>query len=1285
MKAFVCYALLQSCFVLSSGLTNEIVKSWSSSFTQEVEDVVTSVMKAPTLQKQMDDAPYSDVPLNGVSEAAQAASEVFLMLTGYVKYVHTLAEVVSDAFNSKHNASAVHSCVRSDFGAAPADWTASAKFGHLPVDFSGSTCRTAVSGAPLNHFLAANTAELDVVFRRNDEASPEIRHQYMALEDDMLLSYPGQMWAQQGGATGSFSDYLPQIQPWYVAAVADFKNLVVVADFSVPEVLFKLFTLLDTLSPQDFVAVVAFDAESIIAEVTDATSQLPLRAHPENVAELKQRLQLVADIGISDPNRRMGLTRAIDRGYNLSAEATSEITHGTACASTLLLITSLDDPLPPANDVLDKLPPNQRTIIFGVTSEGFSRRLHEFSCGIDALYRHVDSSEDNTYIARSYYRYIPAAPNPAQFPYAMLWGTNGTSGGLRPDLFIGRSEVFLTVSMPVYSHAGTVPRLVGVVAADFGLDALKTRLDSFKKGRSFMMLLSPFGDTLYHKIQSKYKVAYPVGTGQDISLYESFAEFDRTVRNPLLTEVYGQKEIVVDRAFEQGDAQYEGVETQRLATSYIWQRVPDFSFVLAYVRAQEDSFVRTHYFQWDEANTLCFARPDLYLAPVNEGLFPGEIINDDNCYTYDANGSRVEGAFLEGCTQHPNAWPVGAISLDTGCTMFPPRCWNEHSAFLDPATWREDPEWVHDLHLYMNRQPGSSNSYPWLSEVCQENLVMQTMVYSLLKHDAVAADTVWNYFASHTGASVIFPAGDWGMWWDPARRPWYSRAVANQGKRAISTPYIDGGGAGLMNSLSTVIHRSNKLESGGAQSTFVEGVSSYDYVYPTFHKLLHQVTQDLAGGCSSLPVQEHTAQDVAMCFLFDTAGLLLRHSDFLLTSQEGAEMAGRPGDSDMAWPISNVFLGKKEPSLASALLDAGFLVLRRDVLTIDSSMLLSFYTTNATVLRDAPGGVLSGTLSDGCTAGEWHVVELEGTNAFLLAVDGYERLAACDPVEAPPPRPAPSSQAGREGGGSKLWACSQYSLESSFVEDSEELEQRRVEFGHPDFAIYSCQACGLGRRNHKGQCEECAPGSFSNTTRSFACMPCAPGSYQSIAAARECNKCPPGHHMPHSGHNGTECHPCPEGFEQPASASEQCSACPKGYHADDRGTPVCERCEPGKYSDQVGQAECSACPANTKNYVFGINALNGTLAQLADISASSVDFCLPIPGYYGSPGSAAQVCPEGGACCTCPNKTFATLDEGLRKLKHVDGFNYVDFCDCLAGSMPLPFPLHGYVRSEEAG
>ncbi|KAK3236797.1 hypothetical protein CYMTET_53083 [Cymbomonas tetramitiformis] len=674
MNALVCSSVLQIYFVLSYGLTDEVVKSWSSSFTLEIEDVVTNVMQAPALQKTINDASYSDTLVNGVSEVAQVASTVYVGLLSYVKYVDQLAEAVSEALVSDPNVSAVDPCTRSDVGAAPAEWTSSAKYGQLPVDFNASSCRTAVSGAPLSDLLAARTATLDAVFRGTHEACPEVRHQYMALENDLLRSYPGQKWAQEDGTTGDYSDYLPQMQPWYVAAVANFKNVFIVADFTAPEILLKLNSLLDTLSPQDFVSVVAFDVDTVIAEVTDLTSALPLRALPENVAQLKQRLQeLAADAAVSGTGNAIGLASAIDRGYKLMAEAAMEMMHGTACGSTLLLITSQDGSLPPANTVLDTQPANQRTIIFGFTPRGFSPALHEFSCGIEALYRHVDPSEDNTYIARSYYRYIPAGPSPAEAPHAMLWGSHGSSGGLRPDVFLGGPEAFITVAMPVYSYEGAHARLVGVVAADFGLDALKTQLDSFKKGKSFVMMTSPFGDTLYHKVQSKYKVAYPVGTGQDISLYEPFDQFNSTVRNPMLTQVYGSAHIVVDRAFEQGDAQYEGVETQPLPTSYYWQRVPDFFFVVAYVQAQEDKAVRKHHHRIQESTTLCFAKPDMYLNPPNSDLFPGEVINEDNCYTYDANGSRVEGVFRAGCTQHPNAWPVNTVSLDAACTVIPPR------------------------------------------------------------------------------------------------------------------------------------------------------------------------------------------------------------------------------------------------------------------------------------------------------------------------------------------------------------------------------------------------------------------------------------------------------------------------------------------------------------------------------------------------------------------------------------------------------------------------------------
>lgn len=45
-----------------------------------------------------------------------------------------------------------------------------------------------------------------------------------------------------------------------------------------------------------------------------------------------------------------------------------------------------------------------------------------------------------------------------------------------------------------------------------------------------------------------------------------------------------------------------------------------------------------------------------------------------------------------------------------------------------------------------------------------------------------------------------------GSHFDPTRRPWYHRATASVGKYTISTPYVDSGGVGLVNTISAAIY-----------------------------------------------------------------------------------------------------------------------------------------------------------------------------------------------------------------------------------------------------------------------------------------------------------------------------------------------------------------------------------------------------------------------------------------------------------------------------------------------
>ena len=109
--------------------------------------------------------------------------------------------------------------------------------------------------------------------------------------------------------------------------------------------------------------------------------------------------------------------------------------------------------------------------------------------------------------------------------------------------------------------------------------------------------------------------------------------------------------------------------------------------------------------------------------------------------------------------------------------------------------------------------------------------------------------------------SIIFPPNNWGFLWDPTRRPWYGRAISvgERVRAAISTPYVDGGGAGLMNTLSSVVYGKygpKKVERK------INGVMGYDFLYPVMNNMLPALTD-----CSAKSVRD-ISQTIEWTLLF---------------------------------------------------------------------------------------------------------------------------------------------------------------------------------------------------------------------------------------------------------------------------------------------------------------------------------------------------------------------------------------------------------------------------------
>ncbi|KAK3242317.1 hypothetical protein CYMTET_47989 [Cymbomonas tetramitiformis] len=246
----------------------------------------------------------------------------------------------------------------------------------------------------------------------------------------------------------------------------------------------------------------------------------------------------------------------------------------------------------------------------------------------------------------------------------------------------------------------------------------------------------------------------------------------------------------------------------------------------------------------------------------------------------------------------------------------------------------------------------------------------------------------------------------------------------------------------------------------------------------------------------------------------------------------------------------------------------------------------------------------------------------------------------------------------------------------------------------PDFKLctsscqpgYAPQQGSSGDHSHEESgvnCTICPMGTFSNGG-SDPCTPCSPGQYSMFEGSYTCLPCEAGEFMDEPG--GIRCKLCDSGNYQEEFGQSECLPCPPGYFSDFPGQAECSTCASGFYSEQAGTVNCTACPQYTNNFQRANMVERNTTNPTTYYIPNSRLECLPVPGYYGVPGEDAKECPaEGGVCCTCPARSFTTLEEGLTKLKQINGFNYNDYCACVSGAIPYPYPRNGFMRSDEKG
>jgi len=236
-----------------------------------------------------------------------------------------------------------------------------------------------------------------------------------------------------------------------------------------------------------------------------------------------------------------------------------------------------------------------------------------------------------------------------------------------------------------------------------------------------------------------------------------------------------------------------------------------------------------------------------------------------------------------------------------------------------------------------------------------------------------------------------------------------------------------------------------------------------------------------------------------------------------------------------------------------------------------------------------------------------------------------------------------------------------------------------------------CVVCASGSISNDGKtaCEPCPSGTFMEADRS-ECTPCADTEY-SNASATECVECELGT-VPNDANNACDpcsagefmnsdkinCDVCATGLYSEASATEcvicaegeittdhiTCSPCPDGEDPVSTND-ACVTCGPGEYKDS-DMTLCDNCTSGSISVAGASECTACSPGTYEDLETNSCEEC-PAGTFQGAEGEAT--------CETCPDNTYSTgsatycdyCEQG-QQVTDDDGTEGGEGCeDCLAG------------------
>jgi Mg-chelatase subunit ChlD len=807
------------------------------------------------------------------------------------------------------------------------------------------------SSTPVTSLVAADYKcvsvfnDLTEVEKNNLLEDPDLKWQYYGTEEGMFGIYPSQPQLDSEGHP-SCNDYDPRFRPWYVAAAALPKDVVLVLDVSgsmrdydrIGTMIEAATTVLQTLGPDDRVSVITFDQNVYSVQGQDpcfSTQLVP--ATPSNIDIFVDYVQSLV------PRQNTVFSTAFSKAFDL-IETTRNVTDTTKPTSIVFLTDGVSNELDYPNVISTRQsrgsmavrPANIFLFVLGNELDNDSvtqARMNSIADNNGGAFVIVKDFSGRAVLRTAMGRYYSHPDFARATDEPILTVPYFDYGGL--------GEI-TTLAVTVFDRSVTPNVMIGVAGVDLVVSDLLSLFRNNLGASSYVFVIDSRRRTLLHPL-------LPVNTDVflDISLLESDPSFV-AVKQLMSTYPFGQTRATVRKSAPRGDVT-DGVYVEYLSATYYWQTL-NISIVEPY--------------------QLCLVLID------SDQAFPAQNLSSMPTFASNVHIEQELYHRIDLLVGKPEA-PTGLCAAATGDTawntsvyMVPPSAW------VNPTVYLRMNETAEDILAY--RQEFFTNTMDlsrWGEAVYREIQVTKILEpfwqsttirnLSCSGSDCVSelsAQTMARYIGT-PNVYRVFPGHRMKQNYDPTLRPWYSAALLYLEGYSVSPPYVDASGNGIVLTLS----RPFFLGDPEVQTPTVYGVLGVDFSLNQFGNFLLQAMPQ----CKN-----------SRCMIMDASGYLVWHETFCEHADDFATL--------------NLWIGAHESGIANDLVGRKALQVSRCI-DYAGAQFRYFYTVSDTLQSLTMNGYIISPIPNTSL----YVIAVTGTPSGECNCNASESMMECPEEECP--------------------------------------------------------------------------------------------------------------------------------------------------------------------------------------------------------------------------------------------------------------------------------------------